>query len=479
MRLRLPLALLLCLALVATLAVPAVADGPDDGSGLSAQALWLTRASSQPWQRSYVDADATNDLGAAPSIAIDQAGGATYVAFRDATSGSLVVATRVPDHGNCGSAADWHCYPVLTVGSSSPAPSIAINPVTGRPGIAFYNSADDQLEYAQYICAHLCTWVTFGVQATDPSDPAYISLAYDSNGMPHIAYHVAWFSAGFYYNGLAYAHNVDSGGNCGVGGSAGMWQCDRVATTSSFLGLTGQYPSIAVDSGSQPRIAYYNGVAHALTYAWKVGSGGNCGPSSDWQCITVDNSGVVGQFASLSYTSGKPQIAYYDSTLGNLKYAIYYGNLGHNCGPSSGWQCDAIDAVGAGATVPISLAVEGNGSTSYPYEPVVAYYDASGANGVLKTARPILLAGNCGPTITLFGYTWNTWQCDTIDGGLTSPAGALYPTAHNVGYGLSIAANATGLATVAYYDASAMDLLSATQRYVEYLPLQLRGQSQP
>ncbi|MHB0878512.1 MAG: hypothetical protein ACYC5O_20945 [Anaerolineae bacterium] len=475
MRARLPLTVLLCAALILTFATPAVADGPVAEEGISAQALWWARSGGQPWQRGLVASDDTNDFGAFPSIAVDPADGDTWVAFFDDTNDDLVLAHRVPTGGNCGSGNSWYCYTALdTAGIVGLYPSIAIDPTTGNPGVAYYDLTNQQLKYTRIACGVVCLWLTVVVDTTDISDGTFTSLTFDSTGQAHIAYGAEFeFLSNSFYP-VKYAHEVDSGGNCGAGPVVGLWQCD-------YIELAGDepYASIDLNSAGKPRIAYYSRTGADLKYAYWVGAGGNCGPSNTtWQCITIDSANDVGRFASLSYASGDAQIAYYDHTAGTLKYALWHGGGSGDCGPANDWSCDVIDDVGIDDPVPLSLAVEGDGSTSYPYEPVIAYYDTSGSvppHGVLKVARPALL-GNCGPTAWILGHVW---QCDELDDGFTSVGGVPYIAPHDVGMGVAVATNRTGLATIAYYDRDARDLLFVYQRYTDFLPLQLQSLPQP
>lgn len=478
MRLRLPLVMLLCVSLVAAFSVPSAADGPVLSDAVSSQAFWASRAGSQPWQRTGVSGDNSSDLGAFVSVAVNPATGDTWVAFYDDTNDDLVAARYFGSGGNCGTDNAWVCVTVASTGVVGQYPSIAINATDGQPGIAYYDVDNDQLRYSHFELGWVPMWVTEIVEADRPSANTYTSLVYDSSGVPHISYHTSWSSGMTFSSGLAYAHRVGSGGNCGVDSAAGAWQCDTVTSGSGLFTSVGTYTSIALNYAGLPRIAYSRGALGEsdLYYAYYVASGGDCGPSDSWKCVAVDTAGVVGQSASLSYASGAAEIAYYDATNGTVKYAKWYGGNTHNCGPTGDWQCDTIDDVGI-TTPPaaISLTVEGDGGTAYPFEPVIAYGDASGNTpdrSVLKVARPALL-GNCGPSVAWLG---NLWQCDTVDAGLTRFDGSAYMTAHNVGLAVSVATNGTGLATVVYRDASALDVLAAYQRYTNYLPLQL---SQP
>jgi hypothetical protein len=60
-----------------------------------------------------------------------------------------------------------------------------------------------------------------------------------------------------------------------------------------------------------------------LKMAEYVGSGGNCGTNNDWTCETIDHTGNVGQYSSITINplTKQPIISYYDATSGALKLA--------------------------------------------------------------------------------------------------------------------------------------------------------------
>ena len=84
-------------------------------------------------------------------------------------------------------------------------------------------------------------------------------------------------------------------------------------------GDVGDNSSLALDSSGFPHISYLDWADRALNYAHWSGSG--------WIITTVDSSGKVGLDSSLALdSSGKPQISYYDDGGGNLKYASWNGS---------------------------------------------------------------------------------------------------------------------------------------------------------
>ncbi|MFB0500330.1 MAG: carboxypeptidase regulatory-like domain-containing protein, partial [Candidatus Hadarchaeaceae archaeon] len=78
-------------------------------------------------------------------------------------------------------------------------------------------------------------------------------------------------------------------------------------------GDVGDFTSIALDSGDNPHISYFDRGDFDLEYARWTGT--------SWEIQTVDNEGV-GAFASIALDfSGNPHISYYDVTNDDLKYS--------------------------------------------------------------------------------------------------------------------------------------------------------------
>jgi hypothetical protein len=217
-------------------------------------------------------------------------------------------------------------------------------------------------------------------------------------------------------------------------------------------------------------IAYYDGSAHDLRYAYYAGMG-NCGTGNTWYCVTVDGTdgSDVGKFASVHAPEDADdvlQFAYYDATHQKLKYAARVEGGGGNCGAGA-FQCDDIETIGTSpSSFGISLAVDND------HVPIIAYKRASEVGpSSLKVAQPAdslgLLYGNCGPTAPFFP----TWQCTAIDNGGAYQDEAAYA---------SVALNPAGLAMIAYSELdtyaypNAYDLKVAYQRTMAFLPIGMR-----
>jgi len=414
-------------------------------------------AANAPWFISTVDQGM--GIGSHVSVAIDDSG-TTYVSYYDSTNKDLKMAKSVRSGGNCGPNNSWSCQTIDSGEDVGKYSSIAINPASGQAGIAYYDAANGELEYAYRSCAPLCWWVKITVDEPIifPTDNKgqYSSLKYHSDGTPYIAY---YFENTGGVDALMVASYVGSGGNCGYGTVAGEWQCDTIQTGEGV----GQYASLALTGSGRRKIAYYDGGNGDLWYAQSgYNIGGNCGPpGGPWYCYQVSSASDVGQYASLDVDmddSDRPHIAYYDATNGKLMYAVV--KTGGNCGLGV-WQCDEIVKTGSlPNTRPVSLAVNKAGF------PIIAYIDNYWTGFGMRTfnwARPAaalgLQSGNCDLN--------NAWQCEGIDGPWTGAYSA-------------IAVNPSGLATIAYNYAESIfdpsELRVAYQQFQVHLPLILKNQ---
>lgn len=218
------------------------------------------------------------------------------------------------------------------------------------------------------------------------------SLAFDSAGVPHIAY-----NNGNHFASLQY-----------VTRNATSWDLTVVDSGSTILGDTGYDPSLVMDPAGRPFIAYRDGKHYAnLMVAHQNASG-------TWDITKVDNGGSMtgdtGYNPSVALDfAGYPHISYYDADNGDLRYASWDG---------AKWKLETLDAVGdVGAYS--SLAIDSNN------QPYISYYDATKHTLRFATRNPAT-------------QRWIFW---TIDDG-------------NVGTWTSLALDPLGHPSVAYYDAA-------------------------
>ncbi len=416
--------------------------------------------------------DAPNDVGKWDSLAIAH-DGKIWVSYYDATNNVLKAAKLVGSGGNCGTNNGWFCTVVDHSVGTGQYSSIAINPNDDWPGIAYYSSSDASLRFAQYFDIAGGFWETFTIDISASEWLGwYTSLAYDSSGYEHIAYYRA---LGGGTNALMYSTHTSGAFGSHNCGPHSTWQCDVI---DSGLDV-GYGTSLKLGGFDIPAIAYWDGGNDHLRYAVYVTSGGNCGPSNKWSCVTIDSTGsggsggypsmVLDKSYSADYSLGA-QIAYYNGVSHTLMYASHV-NSGGNCGAGSNsfgtgagtWQCDVIDTV-ASTPKPLSSPGQyfsiGADSSNVPY---IAYYNAT--NGTLHLAHRLGIgAGNCGPIFLFY-----TWTCGIID--VSGP----YNGTDYVGAFPSLAFNSAGLLKIAYYDTTPGDLLWIDQRLQTFLPLALKN----
>jgi hypothetical protein len=311
--------------------------GPSEADGVNT-------AANAPWFIETVDSG--SGVGSHVSVAIDDSG-TTYISYYDSYNKDLKMAKYVGSGGNCGPDNDWSCETVDSSSDVGKYSSIAIDPTTNLPVIAYWAATND----LKLVAAWSGGWDIITVDECH----GYISLKIDSTRAAHISYRRLIL--------LMYAKRVGSGGNCG----GNNYQCDDI------FGCSGDclYSSLALDGSDQPRIAYYEADDDDLWFAQPAETSGNCGPGNSWGCYQVDSTSDVGRYASLYVDSNNiPHIAYYDATNGKLRYAVYVGAAGGNCGFLSSWQCGEITKIGGlPNTRPMSLAVDKAGF------PIIAYQD--------------------------------------------------------------------------------------------------------
>jgi hypothetical protein len=170
--------------------------------------------------------------------------------------------------------------------------------------------------------------------------------------------------------------------------------------------ITGIYSSLQIDSKGRPGVAYFDGTHGDLRYAHF--NGGN------WDVQTIEGLGSVGLYPSLVFDgSDNPIISYYHKTNGNLKLAKWIG---------TGWLKSNLDTKGnVGRNTSMARSTTGELAIAYEHSTL----------GVLKVARD---GGN---------GTWKLEQADAATGG--------------VGF-TSLAFNNSNQPAVAYYNARRSDL---------------------
>ncbi len=179
---------------------------------------------------------------------------------------------------------------------------------------------------------------------------------------------------------------------------ATTWQPGPLNATGEIAPTTSS--SLAYDAGGVLHIAYYDPRTHSLQYAVRLNDKSLSAPQS------IDTSGdVVGQYLSLALDQeGRPGIAYFDGTSGDLRYAHFNGAT---------WDLQTIDSKGSCGLYP-SLAY-----TSSDHA-LISYYHKT--NTALRLAE----------------FDGTSWSLRYLD------------SAHDVGRSTSLAISSSGEIAIAY-----------------------------
>lgn len=265
----------------------------------------------------------------------------------------------------------------------------------GVIGVAYYDEVAGDLLYAKYDGT---SWTTEPVDGIGDVGQ-YASLAFDTNGNPAISYYEATNKFGQKTGFLKFAQHdgtdwktetVDSGGDTGLYCSLAFDSSDQAQIsyfykkdgqlklasyddgTSSWVisvvdpadyGPLGHYTSIAIDSGDNKHISYYDQTHGVLKYAY-VTQGGTT-------ITNIDGGGgwESGLYSSISLKNDLPAIAYYERTSRSLKFASFDG---------SGWPKETVES-GSDVGTFASLEYDADGI------PAISYFDRS--KGDLRFAR--------------------------------------------------------------------------------------------
>ncbi len=185
--------------------------------------------------------------------------------------------------------------------------------------------------------------------------------------------------------------------------------------------FVGSYPSLTYDSGNNPAVAYYNGVATEQNLSVARSSDGG----STFSIAAVDDTSAnVGQFPSIAAFGTTLGVAYQDVTNTGLKFAKFT--------PGQGWRRFAVDGMAgtgscgnaahdAGAYAVLRFTAAG--------QPVIAYKSQVG----LKIAF-------APETIESRTYTWD---CASLD-----------PSAATRGDGISMELGASDAIHIVHFDST-------------------------
>ncbi len=303
--------------------------------------------------------DANNDVGKYSDI--EFVSGFIRIMYYDKTNNKLIF-TRPGAHFYT---QPWINIDVNLAGGGGEYASLAQGPAGTYHVSYLYSSATttgpSQLLYQSGTLSGFNAPETVDSRAGGGRIGLFSSIAAGPTGTVHISYYDKYASVDAFgypdpvYD-LKYATKNDTG----------IW----VTETVDSLGDVGQYTSIAVDSGSNVHISYFDAANKALKYARKDGATGQ------WTKLTIDK-GSVGAYTSLKLDSiGNVHISYFDDVNGDLKYAT-------NAHGGGRWGRDVVDNAGyVGSHSSIAVEVTSDGTVGNVH---ISYYDA--INAALKYAH--------------------------------------------------------------------------------------------
>jgi hypothetical protein len=340
--------------------------------------------------------DTADDVGYWTSLALD-ASNNPVVSYRDVTNLDL----NVLHCGNPSCTAGNSIFAPETFGTVGEFSSLALD-ASGRPVISYYNGSFAVADLHILHCGNANCTAANSITAPDTAGQVglFTSLVLDDAGNPVVSYWDATNSV------LKVLHCDDS--NCAPGGDS--------VTSPDTTGDVGYASSLALDGAGRPVVSYYDFTNGNL----KVLHCGDINCASGNSIRSPDTIGDVGAQSSLALdVSGRPVMAYYDSTNGDLK-VLHCSDA--NC--ASGNTITAPDTTGDTGS-DLSLVLDASG------KPVVSYSDNTAGN--LK----ILHCGNANCT-----------------------GGNAIATADTDGVGLytSLKLDASGDPAVSYYDSTNGDL---------------------
>ncbi|HJZ86646.1 MAG TPA: hypothetical protein VKN99_15820 [Polyangia bacterium] len=234
--------------------------------------------------------------------------------------------------GTGGSGGSW-AVGVIDTGDS---PSLAIDPAGGLH-LGYYSTAAREIRYAH---SNGDSWLVDSVseQLSQFSITAFLSLALDPQGNPHIAFAVR-------YGTLRYASRDTSTWSIQV--------ADDGIEDGRQFGV-GEYPSLVFDNTGNPRISYHKDVGATAGYlrhaVWNAGS---------WQIRAIDSALDSGlSNSSVASANGSVQVAY----LVRVNDFPPTYELRHARWAGSAWVVQTVDAQDAGAYSSPSIASDSAGA---------------------------------------------------------------------------------------------------------------------
>jgi len=373
------------------------------------------------WSHLTIDPTTTTpgvDVGRGVTLVLNPRTGRPMVSYTTSPGDEIRRAEYVGSGGTCGPNQSWECESPDTV-QAGPETDVAVYSatLTWALGIVYRDVTANQIVYWERRWVSLPLpghWTTSREVVYEGSlfraAGRHLSLAFDSNGFPHIA---AWCSSAIVPDLLMHATRIGSGGSCGIGAAAGAWECTTIESGTDV----GQHPAIAiaVALGDVVEISSFDGGNGRLRLAEYVGFGtGTClSGASGWYCQTIDDDVPVCRATALEIggdaDAPEVRIAYHVGSLttswGEVRIAKPDLSSG-NCG-SGQWWCFALEDTGTDTEIGLAL---GHDSLD---RMVVAYRrPLYGDVRLAREAHNIVVLDPCGPVGSPLPF--QGWQCQTF-----------------------------------------------------------------
>ncbi len=263
------------------------------------------------------------DQGTHASIAMD-ADDKAHVAWFDATNAQLKYAVREFD--------GWYVETVET-GQVGQYTSVAVNPVTQYPAIAYYDFNNERPRYAWYDGA---SWTSETIEEDEKDRGRYIHLEFNSNGIPYVAYK--------FDGGLWHTNGVRVGWKSGA-----SWSFHTLEDIANSTGaeMLGEHTAITFDAQDYPQIAYRREwvIYQNLYFGWQNGSGWHTE-----ECLGLDISGEYNDIALDG--NDNVYVSFFDyDTFGDDCVSVAHKDY-------QGWWKENVECVGSDWGKYTSIAVD-------------------------------------------------------------------------------------------------------------------------
>jgi len=396
---------------------------------------------------SIVSPDTAGSVGNDTSLVLD-ASGFPVIAYSDFTNGDLKIIHC--NDANCTGGGDVP-RTIDSTGSVGSGVGVVLDGV--NPVMSYYDATNNDLKIL-----HCADPGCSAIKSTTSPDTGFLvgqetSIALDGSGNPVVSY---WDGGN---DDLKVMHCNDR--HC-AGGNESFSSVDA-------SGMTGRYPSLALDSLGNPVVSYWDWDFSRSNLKVLHCNDANCSGGDESIAAPDTGSGNVGYDISLALdAAGRPVVSYYDISNGDLKL-MHCNDAGCADANESVVSPDTAGNVGRGT----SLALDAAGS------PVVSYTDWTNADlkvmhcndpncagggesitapdtGSISIGSSLSLDASGQPVIAYTDASGNlkVMHCNdaNCDSGVNGAESITIPFALNAGWDVSLALDLAGNPVVAFWE---------------------------